>query len=57
MLAPTGETAVVKINENNCCKFLLWGKKKQLTRAKKNLNYVSLLGDSFPGTEQKASTS
>lgn len=57
MLAPTGETAVVKINENNCCKFLLLGKKKQLTRAKKNLNYVSLLGASFPGTDQKASTS
>lgn len=57
MLAPTGETAVVKINENNCCKFLLLGGKKTTHEGQKNLNYVSLLGASFPGTDQKASTS
>lgn len=49
MPALTSETEVVKINENNCCEFLLLKKKekeKTLTRAK-NLNYVSLLGVHF----------
>lgn len=29
MPAPTSETEVVKINENNCCEFLLLKKKKR----------------------------